>query len=72
MLGEIGAELQSKCTDENRIFRQITFYGENCTDGQLPERISIRRRRSFGMPLGWWQERLALIVVGRKVIHAGR
>ena len=66
MLGEIGTELQAKCTDENRIFHQKSLYGKNGTDGPLPDCITTGR---LGMPIDWWQQRLAL-VVGRKIIHS--
>ena len=59
MLGEINAELQAKGTDENGIFQQKCLYGKNGTDGPLPECILTGRP---GMPVNWWQERLALIV----------
>lgn len=66
MLGEIGAELQAKCTYQNRILHQKCLYGKNGTDGPLPECITTGR---LGIAVDWWQERLALIV-GRVIIHA--
>lgn len=66
MLGEIGAELQAICTDENRVRQQKCLYGKNGTDGPLPDCITTGR-----LGIDWWQERLALIV-GREIIHAHR
>lgn len=37
MLGEIGAELQGICTDENRILQHKGFHGRSCTDGPWPD-----------------------------------
>lgn len=68
MLGEIVAELQAKCTDENGIFQQKCLYGKNGTDGPLPDCITTGRLR---MPVDWWQQRLALIV-RRMIIHSHR
>ena len=67
MLGEIGAELQAKCTDENRISKQDRLDIKNDTDRSLPYCVSTG---SLSMPIEWWQERLALIVEGRSS-HAG-
>ena len=50
MFGEIGAELQSECTDENRILHQECLYGNNGTYGPLPKLMSVR---SLGMPMDW-------------------
>ena len=50
MFGEIGAELQSKCTDENRIPHQECLYGKNRTYGPLPKLISVGSR---SMPMDW-------------------
>ena len=61
MLGEIGAELQGECTDDNWILDQKRPYGKNGTDGPLPDSITIRRRSKL---MNRWQQRLALIVEG--------
>ena len=66
MLGEIGAKLQAKGTDENRILDHESPYGKNSTYGPLPDCVATGR---LSLGPDWWQERLALIV-GRKMIHA--
>ena len=50
MLGEIGAELQGECADENRVLHQESLYGKNRTYGPLPNFISVRR---LSMPIDW-------------------
>lgn len=65
MLGEIGAKLQAKGTDENRILDHKSPYGKNSTYGPLADCVRTGR---LGMAPDWRQERLALIV-GRKMIH---
>ena len=70
MLGEIGAELQGICTDENRILQHKGFHGRSRTDGPWPDRIPAG---GLSTPIDWWQQGLALIVgIGREVIHAHR
>ena len=66
MLGEIGAELQGICTDENRILRQKGLDGRSGTDGPWPDWLPAG---GLSMPMDWWQQRLALIV-RRRMIHA--
>ena len=65
MFGEIGAELQGKCTNKNRILHQKGLYGKNRTNGPLPH---WRESGGLSMAMDWWQQRLALIV-GRERIH---
>ena len=67
VLGEIGTELQAKCTDDNRITQQERLDIKNDTDGPLPDCVSTG---SLSMPVERWQERLALIV-HRRSSHAG-
>ena len=67
MLGEIGTELQAKCTDENRIFQQECLHIKNDADGPLPDCVPTG---PLSMPIERWQERLALIVE-RRSSHAG-
>ena len=66
MFGEIGAELQGKSTDEDRILHQKCLYAKDDTEGPLPDCILAR---SPSMPMDRWQQRLALIL-GGKMIHA--
>ena len=51
MLGEIGAKLQGKCTDENRILNQECLYGKNGSDRPLPDCVTIGR---LSMPIDRW------------------
>ena len=50
MFGEIGAELQGECTDENGILHQECLYGQNRTYGPLPKSLWVR---SLSMPMDW-------------------
>ena len=67
VLGEIGTELQAKCTDYDRISQQERLDIKNDTDGPLPYCVSTGL---LSMLVERWQERLALIVEGRSS-HAG-
>ena len=66
MLGEVGAELQAECTDENRILHQECLHGKDGTDRRLPDYMTTGR---LGMPMDGRQKRLALIV-GGMIVHA--